>query len=625
MEYFDYLPTLNDEEKEELFKKDAEDCCTYHKLEKLSKYRLFLMENMKFGKQIEKLSSYIIDNPKYIKVNLGVVGNYTMDHLNYHMIAAAFRRGIVLEIEFSLYNSIYPIALGEIQPFKNKLDYMLIHSSQEKYYESKTSICDMEKELNYIIDSIQTRYQTKVILTNCTQGFYDDTSSINPVNNRNFNAFKEEYNALCRTIVQNNSSTLLLDLDKLSGYVGSKKWNNPMDYYRSKIPFAYEYADIFSDYLARLIASYMGLRKKVVALDLDGVLWGGILGDDKIGNIAIGNGSAEGEAFFDFQKYLYAQLYETGIVLTIVSKNNMDNVKEVFQSCSSMILKEEHFAMLQVNWNDKASNLEVIAKTLNVGLDSIVFIDDNKYERDLVRQQLSAVTTLELGNNPAEYASHLANSGYFDCYALSKEDLGRTKSYKNRVRSIEFKRNFADYNEYLKSLNMKLDFCPFEPINMVRIIQLINKTNQFNLMCNRVTHQDIAGLMDNKQVFTVQVALEDKLENYGIISVLICEISNDILYINTWVMSCRVFNRSIEEAVINYSYHYAKQEKLTHIIGMCKNEKEGSYVEGLYPKRGFRYFNTDEGVTYYALDLNHFQECDCVHSMIRGQYGKGNI
>ncbi|URZ18154.1 HAD-IIIC family phosphatase [Clostridium felsineum] len=611
MEYFDYLPLLDESEKKRLYDSNVSDYDKLKNLIKLSKYKLTLLESVKLGKQVEKLSYLIGKCNEYRKINIGIMGNYTLNHLKYNLIASAFRRGILLNIQFAPFDSIYPIALGEIHPFKGKMDFLFMYMSPKKFYSTNMTISNVKSEMISLIEKIKKIYSTTIILTNSNKRFYESTSNINILNKNDFEDLVESYNNICEEIIKNDKATLMLNIDKISSIVGLQKWIKPIDYYRSKIPFAYENSDIFSDYFTRLICAYLGIRKKVIVLDLDGVLWGGILGDDKIDNIIIGNGTSEGEAFKVFQEYLVKEMYETGVVLTVVSKNNLENVLDVLENCSEMILNKEHFAMLQVNWKDKVSNIRAIADTLNVRLDSIVFIDDNIHERNLVREKLPQVTTPEIGNNPSNYPIILSNSGYFDYYNLTKEDLNRTNSYINRIKSIEIQNNFSDYASYLKSTNMKLIIQPFQDNDLNRVVQLINKTNQFNLMCTRVKHFDIEKVTKSSNQFGIQISLGDKYENYGIISVVILNIDQNILSIDTWVMSCRVFNKNIENAVLNYLCQLAKEKGIRKIIGKCKNIKEKSYVDELYLKMGFEYLRTQDEVAIYEISKENFKKHEC--------------
>ncbi|GMQ59566.1 HAD family hydrolase [Vallitalea sediminicola] len=613
MDYFDYLPSMDKKKKDNLFDYDSRDL-NLEALKRLAKYKLTFLENIKLGKQVEKKRNMINKLSEYQKIRLGVIGNFTLSHLKYSMMAAAFKRGILLDITFTPFDSLYSIALRKIQPFSKKIDYFLIYMSPENYYSFNTPIDKVKEEVLGLVNNMKQNYHVPIILTNYHRKFYDNTCSVNVLNNNNFDAFVEDYNNILRDIVKNDNSLLLFNLKKVADFVGFNKWFKPEDYYRSKIPFAYENSDIFSDYFARFLAAYLGKRKKIIVLDLDGVLWGGILSDK---NIILGNGSSIDEAFMVFQRYLLKELYETGIVLTIVSKNNLTDVIQFLDNSSQMILKKEHFAMLQVNWQDKVSNIKAITDTLNVGLDSIVFIDDNIYERNLIREKLPLVTTLEIGNNPFYYPTIISNSGCFDYYNLSKEDLNRTHSYIVKAKNVQIQKNFSDYNSYLKSLNMTLIIESIKNNNLTRIVQLINKTNQFNLMSTRVDYAFIEELMKSSNQLGIQVVLKDKYEDYGIISNIIISTQDDVLSIDCWVMSCRVFNRDIEDAVINYLYQYAKQHGMKKIIGKCKNIKEESYVKELYSKRGFCHIKRDGDTDYYESYIDNFNKLGCaIHDIV---------
>lgn len=291
MEYFDYLPILDEEEKKKLIYHNEPEG-NLERLVNISKYKLTLLENIKLGKEVEKNNDVINKSSKYQKVSLGIMGNFTFSHLKYSMMAAAFRRRILLDIEFAPYDSVYPIALGKIQPFNKKMDYMLIYMSPESYYSSGTSIGDTIKEIRLLIKNIQQKYDATIILTNWYKRSYDNTSSINVLNENSFDAFVEEYNYFIKEISKSDDTVLLFNLNKISSFVGLNRWYKPEDYYRNKVPFALQNSDFFSDYFARFLGSYLRIRKKIIVLDLDGVLWGGLVSDN---NIKMGSGTGEGE------------------------------------------------------------------------------------------------------------------------------------------------------------------------------------------------------------------------------------------------------------------------------------------------------------------------------------------
>lgn len=615
MEYFDYLPELTPDRRKELFRDCSDPDHRPEALKKLAGYRLSIIDNIALGKEIEKTPDKEKAFPKHRKVRMGVTGGYTFSHLNYNLIAAAFRRGILLTVEFSPFDSVYPIALGEIEPFHEKLDYILIHNNAERFYNARMPISDIKNELLDVLNKIRDRYGASILYANFHARHYDSTSSINALNDQGFDSFVSKYNAMCTEIAASND-VILLDVHKLSSMIGVQKWLKPTDFYRSKTPFGFDNSDIFSDYLARLLGAVLGIRKKIAVLDMDGVLWGGVLGDNKANPIIIGKGTAEGEAYTEFQNYLVNELYKTGIILAAASKNDIGNVEEILQNNPEMVLRRQHFAMLQVNWQDKVSNIKAIAEALNCGLDSIVFIDDNICERTLVREKLPEVSTLEIGGNPAYYPSLIANSGYFDYYQLSSEDLKRTQSYINNLKRIEIKKNFSDYGSYLKSLDMKLNIAPFEKQSITRIAQLISRTNQFNLLGDKLTNQEIEMLSNQDDKICIQVSLEDKLESYGIISVLIATMDKQCLSIDTWVMSCRVFNRDIENAIMNFLYLLAKSKGLVKILGRYKGIKENNYVYNLYAKRGFTFVSREEELEVYEITTDHYKHCECSISNI---------
>ncbi|MBY9080757.1 HAD-IIIC family phosphatase [Paenibacillus sp. HN-1] len=610
MEYFDYLPELSMDSKKEYFRAGADP----DSLTALSKCRLSVIDNMALGKLIEKAAASG-HFAAYRRVRMGIISNFTLDHLKYSLIAAAFRRGILLELEFSPFDSLHQVAMGRISPFRSKLDFIFIYQHPQNYYNAGIPFEEIKEELTHLSLGIKEQYDARLILSTSHARHYDQTSAVRAGSAGGYEVFNSGYNRIIAEIADTHGM-LVLDVNKLASMVGLLNWHRPIDYYRSKVPFRFECSDIFSDYLTRLLAAYLGLRKKVVVLDMDGVLWGGILGDDKQDNILIGSGTPEGEAFQDFQRYLHDELFRTGIVLAASSKNDIGNVEDLFNNCSELVLKREHFAILQVNWQDKVSNIKAIAESLNLGLDSIVFIDDNMHERALVREKLPEVCTIELGKDPAYYPALIANSGYFDYYELSDEDLRRSQSYLNNLKRIEIQQNFSDYSSYLKSLDMVLRIEPFERQSMTRIAQLINKTNQFNLMKDRFTPQEIERISESGDMLCYQISLEDKLENFGIISAFIAAIEGDSLCIKTWVMSCRVFNRDIENAVMNFLHNLAKHSGLARITGSCREVKANQYTAEIFTQRGFALVEQQGDRAIYEIETGRYEESCCSISRI---------
>ena len=359
-----------------------------------------------------------------------------------------------------------------------------------------------------------------------------------------------------RGIAQSLAGTedLLLDVAHIAETVGLADWHDATLWNMAKLPFASAFLPLYADHVCRLIAALRGKSRKCLILDLDNTLWGGVIGDDGLEGIVIGQGDATGEAHLHVQRTALT-LRERGVVLAVSSKNTDEIARQPFRKHPEMLLRENHIAVFQANWNDKATNIKAIAEELSLGLDAMVFLDDNPVERGLVRQMLPQVAVPELPADPALYARTLLAAGYFEAVAFSGEDRKRAEFYQDNARRVTLQKQAGDVDAYLASLNMQMTLQPFDETGRARIAQLINKSNQFNLTTRRYTEADVAAVQNDPDAFTLQVRLADAFGDNGMISVLICRRQQDDWNIDTWLMSCRVLGRKVETAVLAGANH----------------------------------------------------------------------
>jgi FkbH-like protein len=338
-------------------------------------------------------------------------------------------------------------------------------------------------------------------------------------------------------------------------------------------------------------------------LDLDNTLWGGVIGDDGLEGIVVGQGDPQGEAFLGVQRAALT-LRERGVVLAVSSKNNDETARLPFREHPEMLLRENHLAVFQANWNDKATNIRAIAAELSLGLDSFVFLDDNPAERRLVRDMLPEVAVPELPEDPALYARTLLAAGYFEAIAFSEEDQKRADFYQNNARRVVLHRATGDLNSYLQTLDMTITFQPFDEIGRARIAQLISKSNQFNLTTRRYTEAQVGEIEDDPDCFTLQVRLVDTFGDNGMISVIICRREANDWRIDTWLMSCRVLGRRVEQAVLQELLDQARARGITRIVGIYRPTERNSLVKDHYSKLGFTEFErANDGSTHWSFDV----------------------
>ncbi len=415
-----------------------------------------------------------------------------------------------------------------------------------------------------------------------------------------------DFNAALVAMAQKRGD-YVLDIAALAEMVGTQNWQDPAQWNLYKLPFAQSMVPIYAEHVARVIGAIRGTSRKCLVLDLDNTLWGGVIGDDGLTGIRIGQGDGIAEAHTEVQKMALA-LRERGIVLAVCSKNDDAVARQPFRELPDMILREDHIAVFQANWRDKASNLEAIAKTLNIGLDALVFMDDNPAEREQVRAVLPMVAVPELPDDVSYYARTILNAGYFEAVNFSEEDKKRAQQYQENARRAELESTARNMDEFLDSLQMKIEMAPVTPISVVRVTQLINKTNQFNLTTKRYTQAEVEAMMTNPDVIMIQVRLEDRFGDNGIISLGIGIVQDGVCAIDTWLMSCRVLGRRVEEMLLVEFVKQAKQRGAHELRGRYSPSEKNSMVAEHYKKLGFALVSDQNGETLWALSVQSFEE-----------------
>jgi FkbH-like protein len=341
-------------------------------------------------------------------------------------------------------------------------------------------------------------------------------------------------------------------------------------------------------------------------LDLDNTLWGGVIGDDGLAGIVLGQGSALGEAYATFQAYARS-LSHRGIILAVCSKNEEANAREPFEKHPEMILKPADIASFIANWNDKATNLKAIAAELNIGLDSLVFVDDNPAERALVRRELPMVAVPEVSDDPISFLQALDDAGYFESVAITEDDKARAGQYQANRERAALKAGVTDMDAYLSSLDMEMIVNRFDALGLQRIVQLINKTNQFNLTTRRYTEEEVVAVMNDPDAFGLQFRLIDRFGDNGIVAICIGRKQGEDCLIDTWLMSCRVLGRQVEPTTLNLIAAHARALGATRLIGEYRPTSKNGMVREHYARLGFTAIETrEDGASHAALDLEQF-------------------
>ncbi len=393
--------------------------------------------------------------------------------------------------------------------------------------------------------------------------------------------------ALNDYIISNKPSHVtLIDMDALAARVGRQNWFDETGYFLSKQYVALRELPTVSAYIARLIASGRGNMKKCLVLDLDNTLWGGVVGDDGVNGIRVDPSDPVGEAFLHFQNYVLA-LKERGVLLAVCSKNDDATARAPFSLIEDMPLKLGDFAAFVANWDDKVTNIRRIATELNIGLDSIVFFDDNPAERSIVAEYEPSVLTIDVPSDPSLFVRSLDSSFAFEWERLTEEDFGRAATYAQNQEREKLQSQFVDYDDYLKSLRMKAWISPVDESGLARLAQLFNKTNQFNLRTVRYSESSVTSLSRDPGSCVLQVKFADRFSTYGIVAGVVLRRVGEVLFIDNWVMSCRVFERGLEYATLAAILSHAEAVGVTAIIGEFIPTAKNAYVSGLFERLGF--------------------------------------
>ena len=377
----------------------------------------------------------------------------------------------------------------------------------------------------------------------------------------------------------------LLDLAPLRAKLGQSAFQDAKMYAIAKMPLSTAALPLVASRVVDAVRARKGRFHKCAVLDLDNTLWGGVIGDDGLEGIQIGD-LKQGHAFTEFQTWV-KELKNRGVMLAVCSKNDMKNAVEPFEKHPDMVLRMEDFSAFVANWEDKASNIRRIQKELNIGLDSMVFFDDNPFERNLVRSMLPEVEVPELPEDPAEYVRFVREQNLFDTASFSEEDRVRTERYRAERSRAELGAEMQNYDDYLKALEMKAVAAPFDAFHIPRISQLTQRSNQFNLRTVRLTEQETEEIAASDRFITRYFTLRDRFGEHGLIAVVVIEKREGEAFVKEWLMSCRVLKRGMEQFIADTIVKVSKEAGLSRVVGEYIQTPKNAMVKDLYESMGF--------------------------------------
>lgn len=549
-------------------------------------------------KTFSELKKEIRRNTKELKnIKVALLGDTATQFLNIALKGTAIQEGFNLEIFEADFGQISRQVLDPTSElYEFNADYTIIFESSHKlltqYYKSYDAQLDFaENKIKYIEElysTIQNRTKSRVIYCNFPV-----------INNQIFGNFSNKVES--SFVFQQNKLNYLLSADiatkKDNFFIADllsiqNKWGRdfmftPNIYVNTEMVLSLDALPIVAHHIFSIISSLEGKFKKCLILDLDNTTWGGIIGDDGLEKIQIGS-LGIGKAFTEFQYWVKA-LQKRGVILAVCSKNDEDKAKEPFEKHPDMVLKMEDIAVFVANWDNKADNIRKIQNILNIGFDSMVFLDDNPFERNLVRENLPDVCVPELPEDPAEYLEYLYSLNLFETASFSENDAERTKQYQVEAQRATDLESFTDVTDFLKSMNMISDVQAFNNFSKPRVSQLTQRSNQFNLRTVRYTEQEVENLMNSEDHHTISFTLEDKYGDNGLICVIVLEKKDpETLFIDTWLMSCRVLKRGMEDFTLNTIIDTAKKNGFKYVMGEYLPTAKNQMVKDHYERLGFR-------------------------------------
>lgn len=546
------------------------------------------------------------------EIRIAILGGSTTEDIKNILELFLMDKGIKSFFYESEYNKWYEDAVFENKELNTfNPQFIYIHTSFVNLY-AEYSAFEFSNEAEFLRilknkyklawNSLNEKYNCPIIQNNFELPFYRVFGNLDFSKSSSLSNIVLQMNSYFVDCANSITNLFIQDINFMSASIGLEKWYDRDFFHLYKVAMSYDSIPFLAFNLGSMIASSLGKSKKCLVLDLDNTLWGGIIGDDGVNGIQIGHETPVGETFYEFQQYV-KNLKNRGVILAVCSKNDINIAKEGFLHPDSL-LKYEDFASFIANWDSKAENIKRIAKEINIGLDSIVFIDDNSMERDLVREFLPEVSVPEVKEGqPSSYISAIEKCKYFEQLSISKDDLKRNQAYEENKKRLEMEQACSSYSDYLRNLKMTAEIRQFEDIYLERITQLTNKSNQFNLTTRRYTNAEITKVAHDDGYITLYGRLRDKFGDNGLVSVIIGKIVKDELQIELWLMSCRVLRRNFEYTMFYELLKKAEQAKISKIRGFYYKTLKNGMVKDFFDSLGFHNIKTTEESSEWLFDL----------------------
>lgn len=537
---------------------------------------------------------------RILRRSIGVLRNTTLELLLPFLRVVGAKNDVFWQFYLSGYGDAVPLTLDhgsdlyarqpdyiwvalELAPLSPKLYYSFATLSKE---DIELEIQQVSNQLETIVKAVRQHSNAQIMLQNFRPLFESDLGLYDSYADPGLSEVIYVLNHRMRELTQLYTGVYVFDYYRVVSRVGASHWVDRKLWLLANTPIAPSHYLYFANEWAAFMNCLLGRRKKCIVLDMDNTLWGSILGEDGIEGIKIG-GTYPGNAFREFQ-FRLLNLYHQGIMLAACSKNNEEDVLEVWENHPDMVLRKKHFAAWRINWQNKAQNIREIAQELNIGLDSMVLFDDNPAERELVRQQLPEVMTPEMPEDPMDFAPFLTGLRVFDTLSLTQEDKERSMQYISQRQRNGLKNQCKSIKEYYQSLEMQLEIQRANTYNIPRIAQLTQRTNQFNLTAHRYSEGDVRRFAENTNDYLVYcVRVIDKFGDNGITGAAIVRHAERNAEIDTFLLSCRVIGRTVETAFLYYMLNELYDLGINTVHGKYTKTSKNQVVKTFYSEHGF--------------------------------------
>lgn len=549
------------------------------------------------------------------RVKIAILSSFNVGGIRETLLVKSVQAGFFPEIYVGGYNQYNQEILdpnSHLYQFRPDLVFLLVDTltvAGETYLQPYSFTDDdrkrwvkltLESTLS-LIAVLKSHSNAKIVIHNFEIPTHSPLGILEVKQSYGFRQSIEELNSRLANALKTDDRALVFDFECFVSRVGKDRTFNPKMYYLGDMRISPQVIPALCDLYLPYIRGLLSKTKKALVLDLDNVLWGGIVGEDGIEGIRLGP-TPEGRPFMELQQYILS-LYDRGVILAINSANNEDDVLEVLREHPHMILKENHFAAMRINWENKVSNLRSIADELEIGVDSLVFVDDSKLNRDMIRHEVPDVLTVELPDDPALYLRTIQQLTVFDSLQYTPEDRARGRMYAEQRKRQEFRRAASDISDYLKSLESVVTIAKANNLSIPRISQLTQRTNQFNVTAKRYSVDDIARLSESNHYLVLALSVHDRFGDSGLTGVAIVEKRMDKWRIDSFLLSCRVLGRKVEDAFLAFVIDQARSAGAKSLVGEFIPTKKNVPAKRFYPDHGFIQVSDSNGIETWEKQL----------------------